>query len=499
MGIVRKQSIIGSTLTYTGAALGFVTSALLFPHFFSQEEIGVISLLVTYSVLFAQFASAGFVQTITRMFPYFKNKEQGHNGFLFLTLAVVLVASLIMVAVFFASKSFITGNGGNNNLFAQYSFLILPLFISTAFFNIFDAYSKALYNAVRGTMLKEVAQRVLVLGCIGATLWWNLSFGTFLNLYVLCCVLVLLYLIVALAVEGQMHLRPDFSMIDKKMGREIRQVSLYGIVISASSFIIINIDRIMIDKLVQVDSLAQIGIYTTCSYFATMIILPSRALLKISSTLVAEAWQQNAMEKIRELYVKSTITQLIIGLLVFIGLCVNIDYIFHIIPENFSSGKWVIVFVGLFYLSDMAAGISPHIISNSPQYKKLSHFTIALVAVVVAFNFIFIPLWGITGAAVSLFLAKLLYNFSLFLYVRNRYNLQPYNRNHAIIIAIGAAVCALVYFLPETNSLWLNIGIKSSLTVVLYCIGIYFARVSPDVQELVGACRDVARRVSSGK
>jgi len=489
MGIVRKQSLIGSTLTYIGAALGFITSALLFPHFFSQEEIGVISLLITYSVLFAQFATAGFVQTITRMFPYFKDKQKKHNGFLFLTLAVVAAASCIMVAVFFASKSFIAGNGADNNLFAQYSFLILPLFISTAFFNIFDSYSKALYNAVRGTMLKEVAQRVLVLLCIAATLWWNLSFGTFLNLYVLCFVLVLLYLIVALVVEGEMHLRPNFSMIDKKMGREIRHVSLYGIIISASSFIIINIDRIMIDKLVHVNTLAQIGIYTTCSYFATMIILPSRALLKISSTLVAEAWQQHAVEKIRELYVKSTITQLIIGLLVFVGLCVNLDYIFHIIPENFSSGKWVIVFIGLFYLSDMASGICPHIISNSPQYKKLSHFTIALVAVVIAFNFLFIPIWGITGAAVSLFLAKLLYNVSLFLYVRNRYNLQPYNRNHAIIIGIGAAVFVPVYFLPETSNVFLNICLKSTLTVVLYCIAIYFARVSPDVQELVGLCR----------
>ncbi|MDR1760957.1 MAG: hypothetical protein LBR55_00760, partial [Bacteroidales bacterium] len=407
MGIVRRQSLIGSTLTYVGAALGFVTSALLFPHFFSQEEIGVISLLVTYSVLFAHVATVGFLQTITRMFPYFKNKENGHNGFLFLTLAVVGAATVLMTVVFFLVKPLITGN--ENNVFTQYSFLILPLFISTAFFNIFDAYSKALYNAVRGTMLKEVAQRVLVLVCIFASLWWNISFGYFLYLYVLCFVLVLLYFIVALTVEGHMHLRPNFTMIDKPMAREIRQVSLFGIIISASSFIIVNIDRIMIDKLVHVNTLAQIGIYTTCSYFATMIILPSRSLLKISSTLVAEAWKQNAMEKIRELYVKSTITQLIIGLLVFVGLCVNIDYIFHIIPENYASGKWVIVFIGVFYLSDMASGICSHIISNSPQYKKLSHFTVALLVMVIIFNFLFIPLWGITGAAIALCLAKLLY------------------------------------------------------------------------------------------
>lgn len=487
MGIVRKQSLIGSTLTYAGAVMGFVTSALLFPYILSQEEIGVISLLITYSVLFAQFATVGFAQTITRMFPYFKNKEQGHNGFLFLTVAVVSVATLIMVAVFFLIKPLIVGNG-ENNLFAQYSYLILPLFISTAFFNIFDAYSKALYNAVRGTMLKEVAQRMLILVCIGAALWWNLSFGSFLHLYVLCVVIVLLYLIAAISIEGNMCLRPNFTMFTKPMSREIRQVSLYGIVISASSFIAVNIDRIMIDKLVEGNALAQVGIYTTCSYFATMIILPSRALLKISSTLVAEAWRQKDMQSIRELYVKSTITQLIIGLLVFVGLCVNLDYIFHIIPENFSSGKWVIVFVGLFYLSDMASGICSHIISNSPQYKKMAHFILSLVALLVVFNLLLVPLWGITGAAIALFVARLIYNITLYVYVRRTYALQPYSKNHLIIIAIGVVVCAVVYLLPETSNVFLNIIIKSFATIILYCAGIYFSRVSPDVQELAQIC-----------
>lgn len=272
------------------------------------------------------------------------------------------------------------------------------------------------------------------------------------------------------------------------MSREIRQVSLYGIVISASSFIAVNIDRIMIDKLVEGNALAQVGIYTTCSYFATMIILPSRALLKISSTLVAEAWRQKDMQSIRELYVKSTITQLIIGLLVFVGLCVNLDYVFHIIPENFSSGKWVIVFVGLFYLSDMASGICSHIISNSPQYKKMAHFILSLVALLVVFNLLLVPLWGITGAAIALFVARLIYNITLYVYVRRTYALQPYSKNHLIIIAIGAVVCAVVYLLPETSNVFLNIIIKSLATIILYCAGIYFSRVSPDVQELAQIC-----------
>ncbi|MDR1761021.1 MAG: hypothetical protein LBR55_01080, partial [Bacteroidales bacterium] len=56
-------------------------------------------------------------------------------------------------------------------------------------------------------------------------------------------------------------------------------------------------------------------------------------------------------------------------------------------------------------------------------------------------------------------------------------------------IAIGAVVYAVVYFVPETANVWLNIAIKSCLAGILYCAGIYVSRVSPDVQELVEVCK----------
>ena len=48
MGIVRTQSLVGSAWVYLGAALGFVTSALLFPNYLEADQIGMLNLLVTY-------------------------------------------------------------------------------------------------------------------------------------------------------------------------------------------------------------------------------------------------------------------------------------------------------------------------------------------------------------------------------------------------------------------------------------------------------------------
>ncbi len=485
MGIVRTQSIIGSVWVYLGAAFGFVTSALLFPYYLDAEQIGLLNLLVTYGTLFAQICSAGFVSTITRMFPYFKDECKKHNGFLFLTIVVVCIATLVAIGTFFALYPYITQNNSDGgNLLQEYALMIIPMFIFMAFFNIFDSYTKALMNATRGIFQKEVALRILTLLLIVCYIFQLVDFHSFVYWYVICYAIICVYMIIALIGEKQIFLQPDFSLIDRKMAGELFQVSLYGIIITSANIIVINIDRIMIEKLMIDNPLAQVGIYTTCTYFATMVIMPNRALQKITSTLVAEAWRKNDTNQLQVLYQKSTITQLIVGTLVFFGLCINLDYIFEIIPEEYSSGRWVIVFFGVFYLSDMATGVNKDIVANSPQYKKLSHWTVALIFVIIALNLIFIPSYGINGAAISSCIARICYNIVAFAYVNRKYKLQPYSFKHIIILLIGLLAFGIAFIIPETQSLVANILIKSGILTIVFCVLVYILHLSEDVNDM---------------
>lgn len=485
MGIVRTQSIVGSAWVYLGAALGFVTSALLFPNYLEVDQIGLLNLLVTYGTLFAQFASAGFVNTITRMFPYFKNQEKKHNGFLFLTIAVVVLATLATIGIFYLLYPYLTQNNSKSgNLMQDYATLIIPMFICVAFFNIFDSYTKALLNATRGIFMKEVMLRVLTF-CLTICYGFHLlSFHAFTHWYVACYAIIFLYMVIALIKDGQLFLRPDFSLVDASMAKELGRVSLYGMIITSANIIVINIDQIMIEKLMIENPLAQVGIYTTCSYFATMVIMPNRALQKITSTLVAEAWKRNDRPQLQLLYEKSTLTQLIVGTIVFFGLCVNLDYIFQILPEEFAIGRGVIIFIGIFYLSDMAAGVNRDIVSNSSQYQKLSHWTIGLIIMIIILNFFAIPAYGIVGAAASSSFARILYNLVAFSYVNRKFKLQPYSLKHVWVLLFGLLAYGISYCIPETSNFVANIVIKSFSLVILYCSLVYVSHVSEDVNEL---------------
>ena len=99
MGIIEKQATKNAFYSYIGAGLGFVTVIWL-ANLLNEGENGARLLLISYTALFAQFANLGFISVTNRFFPYFRDKEKGHHGFLFYALIVSIIGFLICYIIF---------------------------------------------------------------------------------------------------------------------------------------------------------------------------------------------------------------------------------------------------------------------------------------------------------------------------------------------------------------------------------------------------------------
>jgi len=167
MGIIIKQSIKGSIWSYLGVAVGFVTTAYLFPNYLSTDTIGLFGLLLAWSALFTQFSSLGFHGVTSRLFPYFRDNKKGHNGFLFITLMVMICGFALFLAAFYFLKPWLVeSNLEKSQLFADYVYLLIPITLFTLIFSLLDVFNKLLYDAVFGTFLTEFLQRLLILGAV---------------------------------------------------------------------------------------------------------------------------------------------------------------------------------------------------------------------------------------------------------------------------------------------------------------------------------------------
>jgi len=91
MGVVQQDAVKTSVLSFLGIGLGYLNKAVLFILLFSTEQVGLLNLLMTVALLFAQFANLGTIYTTWRFFPFFRNPAKQHYGFLFANFLLVTI------------------------------------------------------------------------------------------------------------------------------------------------------------------------------------------------------------------------------------------------------------------------------------------------------------------------------------------------------------------------------------------------------------------------
>ncbi len=483
MGVIKRQSILGSLFLYIGVFVGFITSSILFPKILNEEQIGLLNTLLSYSVLFAQIGTLGFVSVTVRMFSYFRDKNNNHNGYFFITAMVILSGFLFSLLLFYVVKPLIISrNIENAPLFVEYINYLIPLIFFGIVFMIIDIYNTVLFQAVRGIFLKEFVQRIFILLFLILYYYQLYNFKSFVWLYILAASLPAILLCVWLAIDGEFVLKPQLSFISPDLRKNMIGMSLFGILYGIAGIAAIQTDKIMMSSMI---SLEATGIYATVFVFAALIRVPSRATLKIASAIIAEAWKRNDLDEISKVYRATAINQYIIGLLVFIGLWANIHNIFRILPPAFEAGKYVIFFFGLAYTFDMAGGANNTIIASSKHYKYLSWFIVAYFLLIVISNLIFIPLWGITGAAIASAISLSIFILMRIVFVHMKFKMQPFNFKFIVLSLIGIFVYFSSSLIPVSDNLYLDIFLRSSFITITYILLTVLFKISPDVNEIV--------------
>ncbi len=483
MGIIKKQSISGAAYSYIGVALGFIISGLLFPKLLSKDEIGLLRLLVSYSTLLAQFAILG-VNTVTiKLFPNFRDSDHKHHGFLGLALLISLTGFFITTFIYLLLHNYIIENAQQKSvLFIPYYYYVIPMMFFTLLFGIFDTYYRVLYNAVKGIIYKEIVQRSLIILAIAFYYFKIIDFQIMVLLYAFAIISPALFLLFSLIKDKVLFIKPDFGFINKKLYRELALVALFGIIASYSGVLVLNVDLIMVDHYL---GLSNTGIYAITFFFGTLVLIPSRTMGKISSVIISDAWKINDKKTILEIYKKSSLSLSVAGLLLLVGIWGNIHNIFRIIGVSYESGKYVILLIALANFTDVALGVNHHIIVNSPNYKWLSYLLIIFAVLVIVSNIIFIPLYGIVGAAFASLLSKAIYNLSKFLFLFFKYKFQPLSNKHLLLILVGILAWYISGLIPVLNSLFLDIVIRSLTITVIFTVPVYFLNISPDINIII--------------
>ncbi len=129
----------------------------------------------------------------------------------------------------------------------------------------------------------------------------------------------------------------------------------------------------------------------------------------------------------------------------------------------------------------MLSGVSGTIILTSVNYRYSTYFVLLYSILAILLNYILIPVYGITGAALAFLIANLLYSTVKFLYIFYNYGMNPYNGKFVVLILITAICIFICFQIPQMKNLILDIFIRSTLMILLFGSLTYFLNVSEDI------------------
>lgn len=485
MGIIIRQSIWISVFSYLGVLIGYLNVIYLLPEFLDVDQIGALRFIQNSASLLLPVVHLGISPAILRYQPILEQAGAKRSGFIpFMTSFSTLIYLVLLLGYMLFKEELHALLVDQVPAIAQYAGLILLMLFLLNLTRILETYSRSLLKAVFVNALKDTGIRLftalLVLGyATGRYGFYELLLYITL-IYVFNIGLILISLVRQKAVYWSLNL--DFlKMVDR---RELFLFIGYTFLGSTGSILFRRIDSLMITLM---KGLYETGIYGNMFNIAQVIEIPRQSITQISMPVISKAFAERRIDAIADVYRKSSINQQIIGSLLLIGIWVNLPNLYRIMPkgDEFALGYWVVVLVGVSKLVEMMAGNSSELLNMSPHYRFNMLSMLVMCVIAVGLNYLMIPAYGITGAAVATLITVMIHSLAKGLFLRFRYQIQPFSGQSILVLAIALGVLLPALWLPLLDAAFLDIIIRSGLVTVVYGLLILLTKASPEANGLV--------------
>lgn len=484
MSQIRRQSIISTLFVYLGFAIGFINTYLFTKQgLFTVSQYGLTQIFIIIGNLMFAFSNMGMTSVMYKFYPYYQdNLPKKKNDLLAWALLVSLTGFvLVVLAGLFFKDLVIRKFSGNSPEFVQYYFWIFPFGFSILLFSIFEVYAWNLKRSTLTTFLREVFFRVLT-SILIFMLTYKLinSFDVFVKLYSLTYGITALALFIYLLWKNQLSITFTISRVTKKFYKKI--LSLASLVyFGGLVFMIAQFIEMLV--IMSVVGTAAAGIFALASVLSGLVQAPQRGAIAAAIPVLSKAWKDKDYTKINLIYQRSGINLLIASLGLFLLVWLNYTdavNVFHLKPAYLES-KWIFFFIGLAKIVDLGTGVNSQIIGTSIHWRFEFISGMILLSLAVPLNYFLVKEIGIIGAAYSHLIAFTVYNAIRIIFLKRKFNMQPFSTKTAYAIVLAFTSYAICYYsFLNMHSLG-GMFLKALTFLFLYGGSVIYFDLSPDV------------------
>ena len=466
MGIIIRQSIRNTIITYVGFVIGAANALFFYTNFLGKTFYGLTAFLLSAGNILMPLMAFGVHNTLVKFYSGYKTKHERSE---FLTYMLVLPLMLILpvsLVTWLGYDQIAALLSKKNPIIYNYVWLIPIIALCMGYFEIFYAWVKVHFQSVAGNFLKEIFLRVVVMLFLFLVYFNVISVVQFVYLtvgiYFLSALMMAIY---AFSVE-----MPAFRWKVPANKASILNYSIFIILSGSVAVLLLDIDKLMLGLYIQIENVAY---YSVAIFIATVVAVPSRAMHQIVYPITAKLMSENKHDELNILYKKTSISLQLVGGYVLLGILVNIESVYELLPPDYAGGIFVVFMIGISKYFDLILGNNNAIIFNSKYYRTVLMLGLLLAVMAVSLNMIMIPLYGINGAAIATLLAIGLYSLAKLLFVVKKMNLYPFSNKTVQLLGISVVGFILFYFWNLGIHPVIDIVFKSILLSIYYVIVTY--------------------------
>lgn len=472
MGSVINQSKSSTIFLYIGALIGYVNLFLIFPKVLSPGEIGAYRLLIDSAWIILPFIQFGLPSIAARFHAHNLDNDNQKLYFTYFLLS----SNLILLGLFWLvylplHKEFEALFGFDGEEFNGISYLAIPITVS--FLSLSNILGTILRNWRKNSVFffsNEIIIRCVPL--IAALLLWIGYIDIKLFLYAIPLAFFAQFLLLGFS-YWKSSPKSDGSekfVFKAYLNRETVTYGAFMLLGLGTTYLVQKVDTVMTASLLSLD-LA--GIYSIAFFMGNVIEFPRRAVNSVLYPYISEALKAENHTKLKEIYTKSSINQLLLGGVIFSLIALNLPFIYQLIPngELYEAGFWVAIIIGASKLFDMLWGVNSEILLLSKYYKNNIWIMVAVGICTVGLNLLLIPIYGINGTALATLLTVILHNLLRGYMVYRKLSVLPFSRQHFRVLACFILPLVVLLLFPSFDfGIIVSVLILSSLYLIIFTV-----------------------------
>ncbi len=416
-----KDILKGSSLTFIvkilSTMLGLVTS-LIIARYYGAEVVGVVAIINSVLAIFGVFALMGMNTAILRLIPEYLQKYSVSSAYGVYKKALSIVFGLSFlgaITLYFSSP--LISEYIFHKAYLEYFFTLAALFIGIRVIaTLNQATLRGLQNIKLYAIMQFLPSLLNFLFIIVVTFFFYYKYNP---VYMMFATNFAMLIVTFMVVQ---HLFKTMTNVNEKKyvpsSSEIMMLSFPMFLTASMHMVIGQSDTIMLGMM---RSEAEVGVYDIVFKLAILTSFVLTAVNSIAAPKFSQLYNSGQMEELKEIAQKST--KLIFwGSLPIVFSCIFLGkFILNMFGGEFIVGYHALIFlaIGQFINASFGSiGLFLNMTGNQKEFLKIIVFSGILN---ILLNFILIPKYGITGAAITTMISISIWNILGSIYIKTKF------------------------------------------------------------------------------